>query len=78
MINNTETGPTSPGMSVECARWIAEESPLQGIGVETIGTDAGAAHSFDPPFRHAFFLGAANTGWPSCRTSTSYRPPVRW
>ncbi|KHL18923.1 kynurenine formamidase [Mumia flava] len=58
MINNTETGPTSPGMSAECARWVAEESPLQGIGVETVGTDAGAAHSFDPAFPcHSFLLG---------------------
>ena len=58
MINNTETGPTSPGMSAECARWVAEESVLQGIGVETVGTDAGAAHSFDPPFPcHSFLMG---------------------
>ena len=58
MINNTDTGPASPGMSAACARWVAEESPLQGIGVETVGTDAGAAHSFDPPFPcHAFLLG---------------------
>ena len=63
MINNTETGPTSPGMSSECARWVAEESPLQGIGVETVGTDAGAAHSFDPIFPcHAFFMGANKYG----------------
>src|SRR5262245_18656609 len=38
MINRTDRGPTSPGMSVECARWVAEQSPLQGIGVETVGT----------------------------------------
>ncbi|HLS44105.1 MAG TPA: cyclase family protein [Ornithinicoccus sp.] len=58
MINNTETGPTSPGMSANCARWVAEESPLQGIGVETVGTDAGAAHSFDPAFPcHSFLMG---------------------
>lgn len=63
MVNNTETGPTSPGMAVDCARWVAEESTLQGIGVETIGTDAGAAHSFDPPFPcHSFFLGAGKYG----------------
>lgn len=63
MINTTETGPTSPGMSVECARWVAEESPLQGIGVETVGTDAGAAHSFDPQFPcHAFLLGEGKYG----------------
>lgn len=63
MINNTETGPTSPGMSAECAQWIAEDSPLQGIGVETVGTDAGAAHSFDPPFPcHSYFLGNGKYG----------------
>jgi kynurenine formamidase len=56
MINNTATGPTSPGMSVGCARWVAEESPLQGI-------DAGAAHSFDPPFPcHSFLLGNGKYG----------------
>ena len=63
MVNNTESGPTSPGMSAECARWVAEESPLQGVGVETIGTDAGAAHSFDPPFPcHSFLLGNGKYG----------------
>jgi kynurenine formamidase len=63
MINRTETGPTSPGMSAECARWVAEDSPLQGIGVETVGTDAGAAHSFDPAFPcHSFLLGAGKYG----------------
>ena len=63
MINRTDTGPTSPGMSVDCARWVAEESPLQGIGVETVGTDAGAAHSFDPAFPcHSFLLGAGKYG----------------
>src|SRR3954462_14317735 len=39
-INADETGPHTPGMSVECARWVAEESPVIGVGVETVGTDA--------------------------------------
>jgi kynurenine formamidase len=48
----------TPGISVECARWIAEEAPVLGVGVETVGTDAGAAHSFDPPFPcHSCLLG---------------------
>ena len=34
-----------------------------GMGVETVGTDAGAAHSFDPPFPcHHFMLGAGKYG----------------
>src|SRR4051812_21131806 len=48
----------TPGISARCARWLAEEAPVQGIGVETVGTDAGAAHGFDPPFPcHSFLLG---------------------
>ncbi len=62
-LNANETGPHTPGVSVECARWIAEEAPVIGFGVETVGTDAGTAHSFDPPFPcHASLLGAGKYG----------------
>ncbi|MEE6259021.1 cyclase family protein [Plantactinospora sonchi] len=51
-------GGRTPGISAECARWLAEETAILGVGVETVGTDAGAAHSFDPPFPcHSFLLG---------------------
>jgi len=62
-LNANETGPHTPGMSVACAKWLAEEAPVIGIGVETVGTDAGAAHSFDPPFPcHSSLLGAGKYG----------------
>jgi kynurenine formamidase len=62
-LNASDTGPHTPGVSVECARWLAEEAPVMGLGVETVGTDAGAAHSFDPPFPcHAALLGAGKYG----------------
>jgi len=62
-LNANETGPHTPGVSVACARWLAEEAPVIGIGVETVGTDAGAAHSFDPPFPcHSALLGAGKFG----------------
>jgi kynurenine formamidase len=58
-LNNAQT----PGPDVECARYLAEEAPIVGFGVETVGTDAGAAHSFDPPFPvHNFLLGAGKYG----------------
>lgn len=42
-LNKDKQGnPHSPGFTVECAQWIAEESALSGIGVETVGIDAGA------------------------------------
>ncbi|MBO0774700.1 MAG: cyclase family protein, partial [Actinobacteria bacterium] len=62
-LNASETGPHTPGVSIECARWLAQEAPVTGMGVETVGTDAGAAHSFDPPFPcHAALLGAGKYG----------------
>jgi len=62
-LNANETGPHTPGVSVECARWLATDAPVRGIGVETVGTDAGTAHSFDPPFPcHSSLLGAGKYG----------------
>ena len=62
-LNANETGPHTPGVSVDCARWLASDAPVLGFGVETVGTDAGTAHSFDPPFPcHASLLGAGKYG----------------
>lgn len=62
-LGNSETGPHSPGMTVECASWLANESSVIGVGVETVGTDAGIAHSMDPAFPcHAMMLGAGKYG----------------
>jgi kynurenine formamidase len=40
----------SPGWTVACARLLAAERDVLGVGVETVGTDAGIAATFDPPF----------------------------
>ena len=62
-LNADEGGPHTPGVDPACARWLAAERPLLGLGVETVGTDAGAAHSFEPPFPcHAALLGAGKYG----------------
>jgi kynurenine formamidase len=62
-VNADDTGSHTPGISPACARWLAEESPLIGLGVETVGTDAGAAHSFDPPFPcHSALMGSGKYG----------------
>ena len=61
---NVQSGqPRSPGFDTECARWIAQEPPLVGVGVETVGIDACAAGGFDPPFPvHYHLLGAGKYG----------------
>ena len=62
-LNAGSGSPRSPGFDPECARWLAEDSPLVGVGVETVGIDAGAAGGFDPPFPvHFHLLGAGKYG----------------
>jgi kynurenine formamidase len=62
-LNADGTGPHTPGVSTDCARWLGEEAPILGLGVETVGTDAGEAHSFDPPFPcHAALMGSGKYG----------------
>jgi kynurenine formamidase len=57
-LNADETGPHTPGLSPDCAKWVAEETPVIGMGVETVGTDAGRAHSFEPAFPcHSYLMG---------------------
>ena len=68
-------GGHSPGMSVECSKWLAEEAPVRGVGVETVGIDAGLAHSFEPPFPcHAFLLGNDKYGLTQLRNLDSLPP----
>ncbi|CCH31926.1 cyclase family protein [Actinosynnema sp. NPDC047251] len=68
-------GGHSPGISPACARWLAEESPVIGVGVETVGTDAGAAHSFEPAFPcHSYLLGAGKYGLTQLRNLAALPP----
>jgi kynurenine formamidase len=62
-LNADENGPHTPGLSPQCAQWLAEESPVIGLGVETVGTDAGAAPGFEPMFPcHSLMHGAGKYG----------------
>lgn len=56
--NADENGPHTPGLTPDAARYLAEQTEILGMGVETVGTDAGGAFGFDPPFPcHSLFLG---------------------
>ncbi len=62
-LNASSGMPRTPGFDVECSRTIAEETPIVGVGVETVGIDAGGAGGFDPPFPlHHYLLGANKYG----------------
>ena len=61
-INAAADGPHSPGFDARASHLLADRDVL-GVGVETIGTDAGQAGRFDPPFpNHAIMHGAGKFG----------------
>lgn len=61
-LNADEEGPHSPGFRKDATELLVERDVL-GVGVETIGTDAGQAGGFDPPFpNHTLMHGAGKLG----------------
>lgn len=57
-LNADENGSHTPGISAACALWLATERSISGIGVETVGIDAGNAAMLEPPFPvHYYLLG---------------------
>lgn len=74
-LNADDTGSHTPGVSVECAQWLATEREITGLGVETVGVDAGLAGGFDPAFPvHYHFLGNDKYGLTSLRNLGSLPP----
>jgi len=62
-LNAGADGPHSPGFDAEASRVLAHDRDVLGVGVETIGTDAGQAGRFDPPFpNHTIMHGAGKFG----------------
>ena len=55
-LNVDENGPHTPGWRKEASLFLAEQRDVLGVGVETIGTDAGQAATFDPPFCNHFVM----------------------
>ncbi|MYA32400.1 MAG: cyclase family protein [Gemmatimonadales bacterium] len=62
-LNVSEDGPHSPGFHQETSALLAHDRAVLGVGVETVGTDAGQAGGFDPPFpNHGIMHGAGRFG----------------
>jgi isatin hydrolase len=55
-INAKENGPHTPGFARESSTLLAQERNVLGVGVETVGTDAGQAFTFDPPFPNHYLM----------------------
>jgi kynurenine formamidase len=61
--NLDDTGQHTPGPDPACVRFLVEERDVLGFGTETIGTDAGQAAHFTPPYPcHYYMHGAGKYG----------------
>ena len=75
-LNVAADGPHSPGPDARASKLLAIDRDVLGIGVETIGTDAGQAGTFSPPFpNHAIMHGAGKFGLASL-CNLDQLPPV--
>lgn len=75
-LNVSQDGPHSPGFHRSTSELLAVDRDVLGVGVETVGTDAGQAGTFDPPFpNHATMHGAGKFGLASL-TNLDQLPPV--
>lgn len=62
-LNVHADGAHSPGLHQDCTQFLIKERDILGLGVETVGTDAGQAGVFNPAFpSHTFLHGAGKFG----------------
>jgi kynurenine formamidase len=74
-LNVGPDGPHSPGFHKTTSELLARDRDVLGVGVETVGTDAGQAGMFDPPFpNHTIMHGAGKFGLASLRNLDQLPP----
>ncbi len=62
-LNVRSDGSHSPGFHQATSEILAKQRDVIGVGVETVGTDAGQAGTFTPPFpNHTIMHGAGKFG----------------
>lgn len=73
-LNFREDGAHSPGPDASAIKFLIDRDVV-GFGVETIGTDAGQAHGFNPQYpAHTLLHGAGKYGL-QCLTNLDRLPP---
>jgi kynurenine formamidase len=71
-----EDGAHTPGPGPEVVKWLVEQRDVHGFGTETIGTDAGQAHHFNPPYPAHFYMHGKGRYGLQCLTNLDRLPPV--
>jgi kynurenine formamidase len=74
--NLRDDGAHTPGPSPAAITFLVEQRGIIGFGTETIGTDAGQAHHFSPPYpAHSALHGAGRYGL-QCLAGLDRLPPT--
>jgi len=74
--NLKEDGAHTPGPDPDAVRFLVEQRDVCGFGVETIGTDAGQAHSFTPPYPAHFYMHGKGRYGLQCLANLDQLPPT--
>ena len=70
-----DDGAHTPGPVPEAVKWLVEERDVHGFGTETIGTDHGQAHHFNPPYPAHFYMHGKGRYGLQCLTNLDLLPP---
>ena len=74
--NLKEDGAHTPGPDPDAVRFLVEQRDVCGFGVETIGTDAGQAHTFTPPYPAHFYMHGKGRYGLQCLANLDQLPPT--
>ena len=74
--NLKEDGAHTPGPDPDAVKFLVEQRDVIGFGVETIGTDAGQAHGFTPPYPAHFFMHGKGRFGLQCLSNLDKLPPT--
>ena len=70
-----DDGAHTPGPTPEVVKWLVEERDVHGFGTETIGTDAGQAQHFNPPYPAHFYMHGKGRYGLQCLRNLDLLPP---
>ena len=75
-LNIAADGPHTPGFHPAAVPFLARERDILGVGVETVGTDAGQAATFDPMFPCHTLMHGSNKFALASLTKLDQLPPT--
>jgi kynurenine formamidase len=74
--NTNETGQHTPGPDTDVVRFLVDERDVLGFGTECIGTDAGQAYGFTPPYPCHYYMHGAGKYGLQCLKNLDQLPPT--